>query len=508
MDINLTKHGVKTENLIFSDSAELPLQTNIRNLHGEEAKKILKCCHNSSVTSVSVSDKSVTAEGTVMLCIIYLDSVGELRSVQHVLPFMRAFEADKPLSDAQAEVTVSEERFSAELTADGGISVNGALKLELCVCREQNEEFICDIDNKNIEQLRGKAEATVKLGRGEKNLIAEEEISIGNGQPSVGQLIRHTAVAVIDETRTISGKVMVKGSVRIYALYIPEEGTRPQSFEDSFPFSQLVEVEGITEDCRSESRVKVLFSDLTPSGGDEIRAFSVAVKLNVSVKAYCDDEIPVLLDAYSTAAPCRVTHKDICFKKLREKHNETFIATKTFEFTDGAVGSVIDMWCDIKNYSHRFEDGVFKLNGTARVNLLAYDCDGVPVCYERSLDFEHEHIPEVILCEPEADYVLTVAHCSYTITGANTFSISVEPRLELSVYDKVRQKLLVDICEDETAGEGSSVGSSIVLYFAEVGESLWDIARRYNSSVGEIKALNSITEDILTRREKFIIPTK
>jgi hypothetical protein len=331
MDINLTKHGVKTENLIFCDSTELPLQTNIRNLHGSEAKKILKCCHNSAVTSVNVSDKTVTAEGTVMLCVIYLDGGNNIRSIQYVLPFMKSFDADKQLNDSEATVNISEERFSAEPATDGGISVSGALKLDLCVFKEQEEELICDVDSKNVEQLQGKVAATVRLGRGEKNLIAEEEISIGNGQPSVGQLIRHTAVAVIDESKIISGKVMVKGNVRIYALYIPEEGTRPQSFEDGFPFSQLVEIEGITEDCRCECRAKVLFSDLTPLGSDDVRSFSVAVKLNVSVKAYCEDEIPVLLDAYSTATPCRVTHKDICFKKLREKQSETFIASKTFE---------------------------------------------------------------------------------------------------------------------------------------------------------------------------------
>lgn len=509
MDINITKHSIKTEESLFCESAQVSLEGSITSLHGVYPRRILKCCHKASVTSKTVSDKTVTVEGTVMICEIFLDDTNCIHSAEHIIPYTKTFEADRSLNEGEVTAEITEEKISANI-GENSINVNGTLGLWICVTNCTEQEVICDIDNKSIEQLSSLTGATLPMGRGEKNLITTEEISVGNGQPSVKHLIRNSACAVVDEVKIISGKVMVKGTVKVYALYLPEEGTRPQSFEDSFPFSQLVDVDGITDDCKCDCKATVLFCDLTPraNSDDDIRAFLVNIKLNVSVKAYCDSDIPVVLDAYSTSGGCKVERKEFVFKKIKDNITERFIAKKNLEFTDGAIGSVIDMWCEIKNASHKFENKILKINGTITVNILAYDCDSVPACYERPIDFEYIYTPDLDLSSGEAVFSLTIAHSSYTITGANTLSVAVEPQVEATIYDNIKQLVLTDISEDDEVKENASRASSIVLYFAESGEALWDIARRYNSSVKEIKELNMVSDDVLKENRKFIIPTK
>ena len=107
-----------------------------------------------------------------------------------------------------------------------------------------------------------------------------------------------------------------------------------------------------------------------------------------------------------------------------------------------------------------------------------------------------------------AVYDISVKHCSYTITGANTISVAIEPQVSIKLYDTLQYEFITDAIEDENCCSDKKFESSIVLYFADKGEKVWDIARRYNSSVEEIKALNNISEDILTESRKFIIPTK
>lgn len=510
MDINFTRHSISTEEVIFCETAEIQIEGNMNSLSNRQAKRLLKCSARTAVTTKTISDKTATVEGTATICVIYLDSNNCLTNHEHILLFSKTFESDCDLSQGEIYVNLSDEKFSATLTSEGVINISGSVVLNVCVKKTAEQEIICDIDNKDIEQLRGRAEVTMPMGRGEKNLIVEEEISIGNGQPSVDCIIRHNATVTVDEARIISGKVMVKGTAKIYVLYLPEEGTRPQSFEDSFPFSQLVDVEGINDNCKCDCQVKVLFCELNPRVGsdDEIRAFSISAKLGVSVKAYCDDEIPTVIDAYSTQGGCKMSRGEFTFKKIKDRVCERFIAKKNLEFTDGAIGSVIDIWCENKKFSCKFEEGRLKVNGTMLVNILAYDCEGIPNCYERPVDFEYVYRPEMSLANPEVVCDITVAHCSYTITGANTVSVAVVPQVCATLYDNTKYELLTDIIEDEDACNKQDRRSSIVLYFADAGETVWDIARRYNSSVREIKELNSVTEDMLSAPKKFIIPTK
>ena len=316
-----------------------------------------------------------------MLFVIYLTKDNCLKSATQVVPFSKTFEADKNLSNGEVFAEISSERFNSSIH-DHTITLNGLIGINVLVSEALEQEIICDIDSKSIEQQISLTGLTVPIGKGDKNLIVDDEISVGNGQPSVGEIIRYSAGAVVDEVKIISGKVMVKGTVKVYVLYLPEEGTRPQNFEDSFPFSQLIDVEDISEECKCHCKATVLFCDVSarPNINDEVRSFSVSIKLNVSVKAYCNTEIPVILDAYSTSGECKIHRNEFAFKKIKETINERFVAKKTLEFTDGAIGSVIDMWCEIKKSTERFENELLKISGTANVNILAYDCDGIPVC--------------------------------------------------------------------------------------------------------------------------------
>ncbi len=56
-------------------------------------------------------------------------------------------------------------------------------------------------------------------------------------------------------------------------------------------------------------------------------------------------------------------------------------------------------------------------------------------------------------------------------------------------------------------GSGSGTGSGIVEYTVKPGDSLWQIARRYGTTVNAIKSLNGLTSDLLNIGQVLKIPT-
>ena len=509
MEINCTKHSVTAEEKIFSANGSHELKTTLPVNSGHTPKKILKCSLKAFVTSTRISEKTAMVEGICTLCAICIDEEDRLFSAERTVTFSKSFEAGVSLSGGEVRALVDEDKLTAQISQNGQIDINGELYISVTVIRAVKENVICDIDGKNIEQRHMATGITMPMGSGEKNLICEEEISVGNGQPSVECLIRHRADAVIEETKIVGKKVMIKGSFRIYVLYLPEEGTRPQSFEEAYPFSQLMDIDGLSENCRVHAQATVIFCELTPRpdiDGD-LRSFAANLKLLVTAKAYCDDDIPLVCDAFSTDKKLELSRKELCFSRIKENINEKFIARKELEFTDGAIGSVIDMWCENRSSTCRFEDGKLKIIGTIMLNLLAYDSEGVPNCYERPVDFEYAHP-----CDGEADmlsaqYSVTVTKCTYAMTAVNTLSIAAEPTVEASVYENCKTELITEAELSQEKASSDRV-SSIILYFADAGENIWDIAKKYNSSISEIKELNGITEDILSEAKKFLIPTK
>ena len=193
MVLNVTKNIVKTEELLFSGVAEIVNEDTFQIKNGREVKKILKCCGKTTVSSKYISDSTVTIEGTISVWVIYLDEKGCLTGDEHTCFFSKTLEADCILTDGRVNTTVCEEKFSAKIIGGASVGICAQASIEILVDRVIDNEVICDIDTKNIEVLGGTVECTMPMAFGEKNLVVEEEISLGHSQPAAKCILRKDA---------------------------------------------------------------------------------------------------------------------------------------------------------------------------------------------------------------------------------------------------------------------------------------------------------------------------
>jgi LysM repeat protein len=66
--------------------------------------------------------------------------------------------------------------------------------------------------------------------------------------------------------------------------------------------------------------------------------------------------------------------------------------------------------------------------------------------------------------------------------------------------------IVVDLVPVEGKESCQEICAATVIYFADSGEKIWDIARKYNSSVEEIMRINELTENLLTNSKTLLIP--
>lgn len=59
---------------------------------------------------------------------------------------------------------------------------------------------------------------------------------------------------------------------------------------------------------------------------------------------------------------------------------------------------------------------------------------------------------------------------------------------------------------DEDKARNRDDSSSLILYFAEEGEDVWNIAGSYCTSVTQVRRENDLTEDILPTKKMLMIP--
>ncbi len=145
------------------------------------------------------------------------------------------------------------------------------------------------------------------------------------------------------------------------------------------------------------------------------------------------------------------------------------------------------------------------VEGIISVSLVVIDTDGVPVLCEREAELQYERSvegAECMICEPQ----LEIGGCSCTLTGDGKADFKAEICIFAAVFKSVREKVITSLEVKE--GTGKNKKSALVIYFCSGGESLWDIARKYSTTVEEIMAENELTADYLENKTMLMIPVK
>jgi len=73
------------------------------------------------------------------------------------------------------------------------------------------------------------------------------------------------------------------------------------------------------------------------------------------------------------------------------------------------------------------------------------------------------------------------------------------------IFDSVRRKTVTSIECSDSDGKKTS-GAALTVYFADAGEEIWDIARRYNTTVEAVEQENGITGETVAQKCMLLIP--
>ena len=315
------KTSVFSLDTVFCESAEQPIDIDFTLPdYYVDISKILKCRAISRISSKSINGSSAAIEGCVTVTVIYCGNDNCISSYEYQYPFSKSFDTSLNTEGCIISAKTKCEYINCRAVTGRKIDVHGAVGIYVTIKKRKLTDVISDCDDCNIELLRDSVPATVPMGCAEKYLLIEEEIELGTSQPDIRCVIRYDAEAVITDSKILAGKSVVKGDLKLKLLYAPEENTAPQTIRYQIPFSQLIEIDGISDECDCESKVSIAHLEVKPrvSASGECRQLMLTAKLLITSECCCNNDVPVIVDAYSKKYEADICKNEICFDKIIE----------------------------------------------------------------------------------------------------------------------------------------------------------------------------------------------
>ena len=482
MEYQLTREVCKTPETIFEGAKEMPVDLDLSLPdYCPDIEKILKCRISPGITSRNISGDMLEVEGNVLISLYYLDSKKQaVRLCEHSSPFSGSFALKPGSDDAVAMLRLKTEYLNCRAVSPRRVDIHGAFSILANVQAAADQEYYSSIQGDDIQQRKTVQTVSRLCATGQQQFSITEVLDIGQGKGFPESILRSELSVSCDSVKALTDKLMISGEAVLRILYVTDiESGSQDVMTFNIPFSQVLDAKGITDTTTNDVTIEVMNYDtaLKSEYDENSTLVTLDARICATVMAVEDGETEIVDDAYSTMYESELITKQCRITRLPVM-TEKDISVKS----DVTTGE----------------------NGITRITAL--DSDGVPFYVERPLDFTvtPEFAGEVQ--SPSGRVDVRPMGISFRITGDNSVEIKLDMKLTGSITEQNTMRGIVSVHSNDDRCRMKDKAAALTLYFAEKGESLWDIACAYCTSVEAIKLENEMTEDLITADGMILIP--
>ncbi len=463
---------------------------------------VLKCTMTPVVLARRVGGDKLVVEGEATVHVLYLD---EGRKCTHTFECVQPFSGTLPWEENDGNlpyVTARVNYLNCRATSPRRIQVHGTLS---ACCKQEKKrevEVLSDIAGKAVYCKRDTVCCTSPTGNVEKSFSITETVDVGINKPSAERIVRTAATAVVDTVKQLTDKAIVKGKVTLRTLYTVDlaEGTTACAIHE-FPFSQILDLEGLCEGDTVNACVDVLSRDVqvkTDANGNGT-LLSVNLKLCVRLDAFGETQAAIVTDVYTATHPSYAARTQFLAEQLLFSCQDTTTLKEVLDLPSDSISEIVDLWCEVVSLSTRTDGQHSYVDGRLQFSLLARDRDGCISYYEHTGDFVLQFAQ---VCDRLAVEVY-VTDTDFAVVGGR-----IEIRMELfSVRQGYAQKHCDGICGFETETEPyAEEKAALRICRAKKGDSVWEIAKKCHTAMDAIMEENALSEEYLAEDMLLLIP--
>lgn len=465
---------------------------------------VLKCTLTATVQSRQLSTDRLLADGTAQVQVLYLD---EERRCVRFCEFSQPFSASFPLpavpSGTLVHLSAKTDYVNCRAVSPRRLDVHGAFTLKLRVMAAGEQNAVSAVSGDGVYMRRRPIHSTVPAAMAEKPFTVSEVLEPGEGKRPAEQMLRTSVVPVVTDCKVLANKAILKGELFVRALYVTDAAAGAiDAAEGRIPFSQILDMEGLSEEWVCDADVALLSADvhMDTSQGGETGLLAVNVKLLATLCGWRETAAEVVGDAYSVHCPLMCETATLVTADFDGVRRDDRNVRQSFELPSETVQEVLDVWCEPSGVGMSGDGDGVSLDGRLLWCMLVRDRDGTLSYYERaetfSLPYEDGGRDET----PD----MRITHTSFQMGSGK-----LELRADMTVTRRCLQTATSTVLSTATADETAAYPpdkAALKICYANRGESLWEIARRCRTSVEAVMEENHLTGDTLAADTMLLIP--
>ena len=506
---NICVNKVKTKNIyqitMDNDYIISDVKPDIKKLIREQGEVLIDEC--------KVHTDKIEIKGRVRVVLLYI-SADENNMINSIIQYMAFSESiNMPGVDARNEVSVKGEieDITVNIINSRKISIKAIVNFNSIVYENVCHEVVTDInDNESVMKLSKDVNLS-RLVINKKDIYrVKDEVILQSSKKDISEILYYDVHMPRCNTRLGDGVVGLRGDVVVFVLYLTEDGEY-ECLEKEITYNGEIELYEVKENMLDDICVGIIDKEISvkPDEDGERRIIDIDVTLNLDIKCYNDETIEILADAYSLNCDLDLQKENVEYETVLLKNNTTFKVEDTIEIKKDTydVLQVCNSTATVKIDEVSIGDSGIDIEGVVEINIIYIsNKDNCPINSVKEM-VPFNHLIEIDGITKESKYSIKpyVEQVNVVMSSGSTFEVKVAINMDTIVFLANSEMVVKDIIEHMIDKKDWNNRASMTGYIVKENDNLWDIAKKFYTTVDMLKKTNKIVDKDIEKGDKMLI---
>lgn len=480
----------------------------------EDIEDILFHNYRVVIEEAKTGDQKVHIRGKMMYCILYRsEETGKLCSTEGGIPIDEQLYMEGIGSSDKVIVKTRVEDFSVGIINSRKISIQSILELYAYVQEVYDEQITTGVNDAECETYTKECDFT-QLAVCKKDIIRfRENVTIPNNMPNVENVVFDSIRVQDMEYKPQNEQLAIQGKMQVFIIYDGERDSHNQVYQTVLPFSTVVECSGSNMNMVSAINYEIVDSQVYPEADfdGEVRSFAIELVLELDMKLFEQQKVDVLCDVYGIRKDLNPNVRMFSYNVLNSQYSGNMKVSDKMHLPRADNGQIKVLHADGKSVSGKCEitsKGIV-LNGMVVCQVLyetgmegtEYGNSQFMIPFTKTLEPKSDAVRENLVCNIN----MNCEELQFSFDMDGSMEIKANVAYEILIFEETQGRNIVDVDVKEMDMEKCNNLPSMAVCFANRGDTLWEMGKKYCVPIRQIKEMNNLMGDEIKEGEKVLI---
>ena len=457
---------------------------------------------NVCINKQEVLDGRIRIDGEIKVWITYLaeSDEGNVRGISSTINFTENINSENCKSGMSLCVEPILKSIECKVLNGRKINVKSAVEMNVKVYSNDEISLVKEVNNlENVQMLNKTVFINSLIGEARTTVSAKENISIDNSI-NLAEILS-TSVKIVDKDIKISyNKVLAKADSEVAIMYLTDDNN-VQMVCAKIPVMGFIDMPNISEE--NICNLNYVIKNINISQNDEHSVY-VELEIDIYCQTYKNSEVNIIEDLYSPCTDMNISGRNVTTMSSLMKSESIYSMRENIELKDLGNNHIIDVKVRTEINKTNILNDKIHYQGEVEFNFIYGSSSNIGI-NTKIVKLPLEYVAQMNNINPNTSVSTEIdIQNKDFIVKDNSISVNIDFKFCIKTAEYLTMNIIENI---ETTDMDNQNNASVIIYFVKSGDTLWNLAKKFRSTVSDIALANDIQNtDKLSVGQKLFIP--